>query len=337
MAALLLTGTLALAACGGNEHGGSAGGGGDQGLEVGLALDTGGPGDRPVNDSAVAGVAAAVEEHDGKFRDLSPNAEGSNRADLLVQLADEGYDPVIAVGRSYGNVVGDVAERYPGTTFAVIDVSVQEVGADNVTGLLFAEEEGSFLAGAAAALKTERGHIGFVGGAEIPDLEKFEAGYLAGAREVKPDIRIDRQYLPPAGGSGGPAEGQLAAQVMYDAGADIVYQAADASGMGVFQAAAASGKRAIGVGSDQYRTVEDPALQAVIMTSMVKRVDHAVQAFVGDFVEGDVAGGEDVVNDLATEGVGLATSGGFIDDIQADIDGYRRKIVDGEIEVPVTV
>ena len=94
---------------------------------------------------------------------------------------------------------------------------------------------------------------------------------------------------------------------MYDAGADIVYHAAGGSGIGVFQAAAASDKRAIGVDSDQYQTVDDPALQAVIMTSMLKRVDNAVQAFIGVFVDGNVEGGADVVNDLESDGVGLAT------------------------------
>ena len=104
----------------------------------------------------------------------------------------------------------------------------------------------------------------------------------------------------------------------------------------MFQAAAASNKRAIGVDSDQYNTVEDPALQAVIMTSMLKRVDNAVEAYIGDFVGGDVKGGEDVINDLSTDGVGLATTGGFIDDIQGQIDDYRQQIIDGDIEVPTT-
>ena len=112
---------------------------------------------------------------------------------------------------------------------------------------------------------------------------------------------------------------------MYDAGADIVFHAAGGSGLGVFQAAAASNKRAIGVDSDQYKTVDDPALQAVIMTSMLKRVDNAVQAYIDDFVDGKVKGGTDIVNDLNTDGVGLATTGGFIDDIKGQIDDYRRR------------
>jgi basic membrane protein A len=343
--ALLLAGSLALAACASDEPSGGGGGGTDSGggggeateLKVGLAFDTGGRGDRSFNDSAFAGLEAAVEEHGGEYRELTPNADASNRPDLLTQLADDGYNPIIAVGFAYGDVIGGVAEQYPDTTFAIIDSSVTEIGADNLTGLRFAEHEGSFLAGVAAALKTEADHIGFVGGVETQLIQKFEAGYVAGAKAVNPQIQVDVQYISPAGDFSGfndPAKGQIVAQGMYDGGADIVYHAAGGSGLGVFQAAAASKKRAIGVDSDQYNTVDDPALQSVIMTSMLKRVDTAVSSFIGDFVNGKIAGGEDVFYDLESEGVGLATSGGQIDDIQDQIDEYRQQIIDGEIEVP---
>ncbi|TFV69762.1 BMP family ABC transporter substrate-binding protein [Blastococcus sp. CT_GayMR20] len=343
-AALLLAGSLALAACASDEEGGNGGGGSEgtaaaEELNVGLAFDTGGEGDRSFNDSSIAGVEAAIEANGGDYTSLSPNADASNRADLLTQLADEGHNPIIAVGFAYGDVIGEVAEQYPDTTFAIIDSSVAEIGADNLTGLLFAEEQGSFLAGVAAALKTTTNHVGFVGGVESALIEKFEAGFFAGAEAVKPDITIDSTYLTPAGDFSGfndPAKGQIAAQGMYDGGADIVYHAAGGSGLGVFQAAAASGKRAIGVDSDQYQTVDDPALQAVIMTSMLKRVDNAVEGFITDFVEGNLEGGTDVVNDLSTEGVGLSDSGGFIEDIQGQIDDFRQQIIDGDIEVPTT-
>ena len=191
----------------------------------------------------------------------------------------------------------------------------------------------------AAALKSETGQVGFVGGVESPLIEKFQAGFEAGARTAKPEIVINSQYISPAGDFSGfsdPAKGQIVAQSMFDAGADIGYHAAGGSGTGVFQAAAASGGRAIGVDSDQYQTVEDPALQAVIMTSMLKRVDNAVQSFIDSFVEGNVEGGSDVVYDLESEGVGLSTTGGFIDDIEGDIDEYRQQIIDGDIEGPTT-
>jgi basic membrane protein A len=342
-AALLLAGSLALAACASDQSGSSgssAGASSTSGgaLKIGLAFDTGGRGDKSFNDSAYAGVQAAVKSHGGTVQDLAPNSDASNRADLLTQLADGGFNPVIAVGFAYGDIIGDVAKQYPKTTFAVVDSTGKGV-APNVTGLQFAAEQGSYLAGVAAALKTETGHVGFVGGVQTPLIQTFEAGYVAGAKAAKPGITVDTAYIAPAGdftGFSDPAKGKIVAQGMYDKGADIVYAAAGGSGIGVFQAAAASSKRAIGVDSDQYQTVGDPSLQPVIMTSVLKRVDNAVDAFIGDYVDGNVQGGADITNDLSTDGIGLATSGGFIDDIADQIDEYKQKIIKGDITVPTT-
>ena len=348
-AVLLLAGSMALAACASDEKNSSGSGSGSSGgsddLKVGIAYDTGGRGDKSFNDSAFSGVEKATKDNGGKYTELSPNSDASNRADLLTQLADQGYNPVIAVGFAYGDVIGDVAEQYPDTQFAIVDSSGLDaesgkpLGSGNVTGLLFAANEGSFLGGVAAALKTTTNHIGFVGGVETPLIQAFQAGYVAGAKAAKPDITVDVEYISPAGDFSGfndPAKGQIVAQGMYDKGADIVYAAAGGSGIGVFQAAKASNARAIGVDSDQYQTVGDPTLQPVIMTSVLKRVDNAVEAYINDFVDGKIKGGSDILNDLKTDGVGLATSGGFIDDIQAQIKEYADKIKSGEIKVPTT-
>ncbi|WP_460683496.1 BMP family lipoprotein [Modestobacter lapidis] len=345
-AALLLAGSLALAACASDEPeagGGNGGGSSAEELKIGLAFDTGGLGDKSFNDSAYAGAEAAVEALGGTVEEnlqtLSPNDDASNRAELLTQLAQQGFDPVLAVGFNYDEVIGDVAADFPDTTFAQVDGANSDGSkGENVTGLLFAEEQGSFLAGVAAASKTETDHIGFVGGVESPLIEKFEAGYVAGAKAVNPDIVVDVSYLSPAGdfsGFGDPQKGKLVAQGMYQNGADIVFHAAGGSGVGVFEAAVEAGKRAIGVDSDQYLTAP-PDQQAVIMTSMLKRVDNAVEEFITAYADGSVEGGTDVVYDLESEGVGLSTSGGYIDDIQATIDEYRQKIIDGEITVPTT-
>jgi basic membrane lipoprotein Med (substrate-binding protein (PBP1-ABC) superfamily) len=344
VAALLLAGSMALAACASDEKSGgntgsagSSSGGATEDLKVGLAYDTGGRGDRSFNDSAYAGVQAAIKDHGGELRELSPNADASNRAELLTQLADQGFNPIIAVGFAYGADVVTVAKQYPDVDFAIVDSSAVDQGADNLTGLLFAANEGSYLAGVAAALKTETDHIGFVGGVDTPLIQNFEVGYVAGAKAANPAVTVDSQYISPEGDFSGfndPAKGKIVAQGMFDKGADIVFQVAGGSGLGVFQAAEASGGRAIGVDSDQYNTVDEPALKAVIMTSMLKRVDNAVQSYIDTFVDGSVKGGQDIINDLKTEGVGLADSGGFIDDITGDIDKYREQIINGEIEVP---
>ena len=351
-AALVMAGSLALAACASGSTGSSSSSGSkssgsaaSSSLKVGVAYDTGGRGDRSFNDSAFAGIQDAIKTHGGKFTELSPNADASNRADLLTQLADQGYNPIIAVGFAYGDVVGAVAQKYPKITFAGVDTDATglktQPAPSNYTGLLFAENEGSYLAGVAAALKSKAGHIGFVGGVDTPLIHKFEAGYTAGAKAVKPSITVDVKYISPAGDFSGfndPAKGQIVAQGMFDKGADIVYAAAGGSGLGVFKAAAGAKKLAIGVDSDQYQTVSDPALKAVIMTSMLKRVDNAVSKFIGDFVDGKTApfGGKNIVNDLKTDGVGLAISGGKIDDIKTQIDSYRQKIISGTITVPTS-
>ena len=342
-AALLLAGSLALAACASDEEpstsGGGEGGGAEE-LKIGLAFDVGGRGDRSFNDSAYAGVEAAIKDLGGEVQEFSPNDDGSNRAEGLANLAEQGYNPVIAVGFAYDETIAEVAADFPDTTFAQVDgFNGDGAKGDNVTGLLFAEHEGSFLAGVAAALKSATGTVGFVGGVDTELIQKFQAGYEAGAKAANPQIKVISQYISPAGdfsGFGDPARGKIVAQGMFEAGADIVYHAAGGSGQGVFEAAAAAQGRAIGVDSDQYNTVDDPALKAVIMTSMLKRVDNAVQAFISDFADDKVEGGTDIVNDLSTDGVGLSTTGGFIDDIQEDIDSYRQKIIDGEIEVPTT-
>jgi basic membrane protein A and related proteins len=342
-AALLLAGSMALAACASDDNGSdsasgaSSSAGGD--LQIGLAYDTGGRGDKSFNDSAYAGASAAADALGGKVNELTPNADASNRVDLLTQLADDGNNPVIAVGFANADALAEVAPQYPDTTFAIVDSAIDGTGLDNATGLLFAANEGSFLGGAAAALKSTTNHIGFVGGVESPLIQGFEAGYVAGAQAAKPGIQVDVQYISPNGDFSGfsdPAKGKVIAQGMYQSGADIVYHAAGGSGQGVFEAAAEAGARAIGVDSDQYETVGDPALQAVIMTSVLKRVDNAIESFVNDYADGKVKGGTDIVNDLSTGGVGLATSGGFIDDIQSQLDDFQQQIIDGKIEVPTT-
>ncbi len=347
-AALLLAGSLSLAACAEDEEPSGTGNSSEPTEEatdvrVGLAFDVGGEGDGTFNDSAIAGLDMAVAEFGIEAEQISPNEDGSNRAELLSQLAEQGFNPVIAVGFAYDEVIADVAADFPDTTFAQIDGSntTGDGGSKgpNHTGLIFAEEQGSFLAGAAAALKSETGTVGFVGGVEIGLIQKFEAGFTAGAQAANPDIEVLVEYISPAGdftGFNDPARGRIVGQGQYDNGADIVYAAAGGSGRGVFEAAAESGTLAIGVDSDQYNTIGDPALQPVIMTSMLKRVDVAVFEFISAFVDGSVEGGTDIVYDLSVDGVGLATSGGQIDDIQADIDGYKEQIVGGDITVPTT-
>ncbi len=339
-AALLSAAALMLSACGGggdDSESGSEGGSAASDVKVGMAYDVGGRGDQSFNDSAAAGMDQAVKEF-GMASQESEAKDGeaeSAREERLRTFADAGYDPIIAVGFAYSGAVAKVAKEYPDSHFAIIDDEAAK--GDNIANLVFAEEQGSFLVGAAAALKTKKNHIGFIGGVETPLIQKFEAGYSAGAKQVKPDIKIDSVYLtqpPDFSGFGDPAKGETAAQGMYDDGADIVFHAAGGSGGGVFQAAADSGAKAIGVDADQYKTA-DPKVKKVIMTSMLKNVDVAVHEYLTQVNDGKFPSGL-TRYDLKVDGVGYSKSGGFVDDIDDKLEGYKKQIIDGDIKVPTS-
>jgi basic membrane protein A and related proteins len=340
-AALLSAAALMLSACGGNDTDSSSGSGDSASaksdIKVGMAYDVGGRGDQSFNDSAAAGMDQAVKDFgmESQESEAEDGEAESAREERLRTFADAGFDPIIAVGFAYSASVAKVAKEYPDLHFAIIDDEAAK--ADNIANLVFAEEEGSFLVGAAAALKSEADHIGFIGGVETPLIQKFQAGYEAGAKAVKKDIKIDVTYLtqpPDFSGFGDPAKGKTAAQGMYDGGADIVYHAAGGSGGGVFEAASDAGAKAIGVDSDQYNTA-DPSVQKVIMTSMLKNVNVAVHEYLKKVSEGTFPSGT-TRYDLSVDGVGYSTSGGMIDDIADKLDEYKQQIIDGDIKVPTS-
>ena len=337
-AAVAMAAALTLSACGsdeGTDEGTDNGDAPTSDVKVGMAYDVGGRGDQSFNDSAAAGLDQAIDEFgmESQESEAEDGEAESAREERLRTFADAGYDPIIAVGFAYAASIGKVAEEYPDVHFAIIDDS--SVEADNVASLVFAEEQGSFLVGAAAALKTETDQIGFVGGVETPLIQKFEAGYVAGAESVNPDIEVDVTYLtqvPDFSGFADPAKGKTAAQGMYDNGADVVYHASGGSGGGVFEAASESGNWAIGVDSDQYNTA-DPSVQESILTSMLKNVNVAVYEYLSQVNDGDFPSGV-TTYDLAVDGVGYSTSGGFVDDIVDQLDELKQQIIDGEISVP---
>jgi basic membrane protein A and related proteins len=311
-------------------------------LNVGLVYDVGGRGDQSFNDSAAAGFDQAVEEFGFTPQELEPAQGGEDREELLRVLGDEGYGLVFAVGFAFAESIGAVSVDYPDTTFAIIDDA--SVEADNVASLVFAEEQGSFLVGAAAALTSTTGHIGFIGGVEIELIQKFEAGFVAGATAVNPDITVDIAYISPAGDFSGfndPARAQEIATSQYEGGADVIFHAAGGSGGGLFSAAAdysdanSTQVWAIGVDSDQYLTA-DPSVQPYILTSMLKRVDQAVYLTSQAYATGTLEPGVTVF-DLSVDGVGYATSGDFLsEDVITQLEELKAQIIAGDIEVPTT-
>ena len=318
-------------------------------VAVGLVFDIGGRGDQSFNDSAAAGIDRAETELGISFTEASPNDDGSNRAELL-QLAADVSQLVIGVGFLFEGDAAAVAAENPDTNFAVVDSAMLDFTqdppvpyGDNVAGLVFAEEQGSFLVGAAAALKSTTGTIGFIGGVSGVGglIEKFEAGFQAGALAVNPDIEILSQYIsaaPDFAGFNAPDQARDIALAMYESGADIVYHAAGGSGAGLFAAALeqseATGTKvwAIGVDSDQYNTA-DESVREYILTSMLKRVDVAVFEATKAVVDGTFAAGP-TTYDLSVDGVGYSTTGGFVDDIVDQLEDFKAQIVAGDIVVP---
>ncbi|MCW2501795.1 MAG: transporter substrate-binding protein [Actinomycetia bacterium] len=339
LAAFVAVGAMALAACGNTEDPGSATSSSKGGLAVGLAYDIGGRGDKSFNDSAANGLDKAKKELGATAEEVSPNQAGTDRADKLKGLVDSKKNPVIAVGFKYADDLKKVAAANLGTNFAIVDDG--SIQAPNVANILFAEEQGSYLVGVAAALKSKAKHVGFVGGVQSPLIQKFQAGFQAGVKSVDPAIKVDVQYLtapPDFGGFAAPAKGKVAAKGMIDSGADVVYHAAGGSGSGVFDAvveARAAGKAgtwAIGVDQDQYLTAND-SQKKVILTSMIKRVDVGVFDFLKKFKDGEKPSGPQV-NDLKSGGVDYATSGGYVDDIKDKIEAAKKDIIDGKVTVP---
>jgi basic membrane protein A and related proteins len=313
------------------------------GLKVGVAYDIGGRGDQSFNDAAAAGLERSIAELGlvkDNTRELSaaPNESEDAAATRLRQLVSGGFNPIIAVGFKYATATQTVAAENPQVRFAIVDDDTVQL--PNVTPLVFAEEQGSFLVGAAAALKTTACKIGFVGGVETPLIQKFEAGYEAGAKAVAPNIQIDSKYLTPAGdftGFNDPAKATEVARGQLDGGADIIYHASGASGKGVFEAVTAAStaqapKWAIGVDSDQAKTATPPTNER-ILTSMLKRVDVAVYDYINASAAGDLSTVPKVF-DLKVDGVGYATTGGHLDDIVAQLDGYKAAIINGQVTVP---
>ncbi len=356
-AAVISVGTMALAGCGGSTSkesssttsaaasasgstSASTSAAATSDVKVGMAYDVGGRGDQSFNDAAAAGLDKAKAEFgfDVKEAQAVTGENDAAREERLNQLVDAGYTDIIAVGFAYAPAVGKVAKENPDIHFAIIDDASDASKGANVAQLTFAENEGSFLVGAAAAMKSKANHIGFIGGVNVPLIQKFEAGYIAGAKAVNPKIKIESTYLtqpPDFGGFGDPAKGKTAADGMFQKGADVVYHAAGGSGAGVFTAAKNAKGWAIGVDSDQALTAE-ASVRDVILTSMLKKVDVAVYDFLSKSVAGSPPAGN-IVYDLKAGGVGYSTTGGHIDDIVAKLDDYKAKIISGEIKVPDTM
>ena len=244
-------------------------------------------------------------------------------------MARRGATIVVAVGFSQATPLEAVSQEFPDTKFTIIDSVVEQ---PNVQSVVFKEHEGSFLVGMAAALKSETGKVGFIGGMDIPLIRNFAHGYEQGVKHVNPDAEVFVNMTgttPDAWND--PSKGAELAQSQFDRGADVVYAAAGGTGLGVLQTAADGGKYSIGVDSNQ-----NYLHPGSVLTSMLKRVDVAVyNAFKGAMDDSWAAGTQNL--GLAEDGVGYAVDEHnetqLDDSITTELEAAKAKIVAGELEV----
>lgn len=307
-------------------------------LKVGLLLDTVGRDAGSFNDAAYNGLKMAENQFGGAIETTLSEQDDVNKLEKeLRDLAKGNMDLIIAVGYYYSEPLLKVAPDYPQTKFVLIDNTLPDLKAEgNITCVTFKDNEGSFLAGAAAALKSKSGIIGFVGGTDNPVIKNFETGYTAGAAYINPDIKVLINYV--ARGNSGFNSPDLAKDGALEEigkGADVIFHAAGASGEGVFEAVTSRKKLAIGADVDQTYVVPQEQ-RAYILTSIIKGVDMAVLDVIERALEDRLEGG--YVELGIKEGVEIYAENEVNQDMLSDIkdrlDEIKDKIVSGEITVP---
>ncbi|CAM5263098.1 BMP family lipoprotein [Streptomyces microflavus] len=326
---------LSATACGGKT---SSDAGSDGADKAAIAYDIGGRGDQSFNDAAYAGLAKAEKDLDidGNEAEPSDGESDADKVQRLTELARAGNNPVIGVGFAYAPAIKKVAPKFPKTTFGIIDDA--SVTGKNIANIVFNEEQGSYLAGVAAAKVTKTKTVGFIGGVETPLIKKFEAGYIQGVKDTDPSVNVLPQYLtqpPNFDGFSKPDLGKAAAQGQLDKKADVIYSAAGLAGSGAIEAASKAGKWNIGVDSDQYNQAGLANYKESILTSVTKDVEDSVFNLIKSVQDGKPQTGE-IRYGLDKDGVGLSMSNpAFTEmkDVIAAVDKAKQEIIDGKITV----
>ncbi|RBI87191.1 BMP family ABC transporter substrate-binding protein [Rhodosalinus halophilus] len=297
--------------------------------EPALIYDLGGKFDKSFNEAAFNGAQRWAEETGGEFRDIELQSE-AQREQALRRFAEAGLNPVVTTGFSMATPIANVAPDYPDTKFVTIDGYVDPEEHPNVLSILFSEHEGSFLVGMLAAMASETGTVGFVGGMDIPLIRKFACGYAQGVKAVDADAEIiaNMTGTTPAAWND-PVKGSELAKAQISQGADVIFAAAGGTGIGVLQTAADEGIYSIGVDSNQ-----NYLHPGSVLSSMLKRVDVAVYDAMS--AGADLETGVQVLG-LAEEGVGYALDEHnaelISDEMQAQVEEAKSRIIDGEITV----
>jgi len=278
-------------------------------VKAAMVTDVGGLGDKSFNDLSYAGLQRAESEL-GVQVEVLESKEPTDYESNINQLATAGFNPIFAVGFLMTDTVMKVAPQYADVNFGGIDIFFDPADS-NVIGLNFKEQEAGYLAGVVAGMLTtmpdvdsrlnDKKVVGFVGGMEIPPVQKFEAGFVAGVKSVAPDVEVKSIYT---GSFTDAQKGIEAGKTLIEGGADIIFAAAGSTGGGTAKACQDNKALFIGVDADQYETIE--GIGDTILTSAIKRVDNAVFLTVKDAVDGTLKGGENRIFGIAEEGVGLA-------------------------------
>ncbi len=297
-------------------------------LTLGMVTDVGGLGDKSFNDSAYRGLVNAQNSLGANIQVLQSRSASDYQPNLTA-LSEKHLDMIYAIGFLMNKDLDQISKQYPQQHYAIIDAVVND---PNVVSATFKEEDGSFLAGALAALVSKTHHIAFLGGQDIPLLRKFEVGYIAGAHQIDPSTKVDVKYV---GSFEDVAAGQELSNVLFNGGADIVYAAAGKAGIGAIDAVRTrSGAFVIGVDSDQ-----DSMAPGKVLTSMVKHVDVAVFD-VAQAIQQKKALKGHLIFGLKDDGVGLTDfkyTRAIIGRSNIEkVDAIRQDIVSGKISPPST-
>jgi basic membrane protein A and related proteins len=294
-----------------------------------VVFDMGGKFDKSFNEGVWEGVKKFMDETGVEVMEFEVTNE-TQREQAMRRMVERGATVVLGVGFAQADAIDKVAAENPDTEFAIIDVNWLD--RPNLRQYSFKEHEGSYLVGVAAALASETGKVGFVGGMDIPLIRKFACGYKQGVKAANADAEIleNMTGTTPAAWND-PAKGAELAQGQIDRGADVIYHAAGGTGMGVIRAAAEADKLAIGVDSNQ-----NAIAPGHVLTSMLKRVDVAAYDTLKDAQAGEFTPGV-VTLGLAEEGVDWAVDANnepiLTDEIKSAVATAKEKIIAGEIEV----
>jgi basic membrane protein A len=308
---------------------------GAQEKPVALVISQSGLGDQSYNDLAYEGFKRGLEATGLEGKPVESKDVVAQAAEILRRASDADFGLIVDLEYSHGEPMLEVAKDYPDTKYVILN---QVRDAPNIASVLFQEQEGSYLAGLLAGLVTtdtsikginEQPIIGVIGGTKSAGIDKFIAGYYEGAKAANPDIQVKVAY---SNNFADPAIGLQMANAMFEEGADIVYQVAGGTGIGVIQAAKESGHYAIGVDTDQ-----DGLAPGNVLTSMIKRTDVAVETVIKEYKAGTFGGGKTLTLGLKENGVGISEMKHTKDLIPAAIlekvEAAKADILSGKIKV----